>query len=400
MPSAPTHERGTLPSGVTRAARVVETVNGGAAHGAIHGVHRVHDDLSVRPDVRGWRHTLLLLPTVAEPHSDHFFLQLQGVRERCDLLRRGLGHLQEMTLQSSLHSDFNTRALFPFPALSGDFIYASRGPRGRVSLFQPFGKQRFELAHVLKTQLQRLKATDSGLTEYVTVQGAEGEADVGLGEPEFDPALLEGFGEGLEVVGRRRVLVRHAVVVMRVLAVRVVGVRGDGVPEPVVAHALPGGGRGQHPVHQVRVLHLREVRRAAVAHVVDRGMPGGGVRWVDLLRPTPVVPHLPHVLLRFDILVVQPRRQVAHVARGPVTRLRVVQPQPLLRVVTQRRVSILVLPHPRHVLHAVQVPVQLVVVVALAGDRHLHGVQFTLSTRHGCPSTTGQVRIHSRCSHF
>lgn len=34
-----------------------------------------------------WRHPLLLLPPIAEPNPHHLLLELQGVRERGDLLR-------------------------------------------------------------------------------------------------------------------------------------------------------------------------------------------------------------------------------------------------------------------------------------------------------------------------
>ncbi len=241
------------------------------------------------------------------------------------------------------------------------------------------------------------------MTEYVTVEGTEGETDVSLGEAELDPSLLELFREGLEVVGGRGVVVRDAVVVVRVLGVRVVGVRGDGVPHAVPAHALP---RAQHPVHEIRVLHLGEVRCGPVGHGVDggSGVPRRCVRRVQALRArAAVVPHALHVrLLRLDVLVMpQPRGEVPHVHTrcGPVRRFSVVQPEPLL-VVSEGRVPVVLLSHTRHILHTVQIPVQLVVVVALAGDGHLHRVQLSLSSRHTCPSACAQVWIHCRSGHF
>ena len=61
-------------------------------------------------------------------------------------------------------------------------------------------EQGLQLAHVLETQLQRLEPADRRLGENVAVEGAEGQADVGLGEAQLDPALLELLGKGLQVV--------------------------------------------------------------------------------------------------------------------------------------------------------------------------------------------------------
>ena len=61
-------------------------------------------------------------------------------------------------------------------------------------------EQRLQLAHVLEAELERLKAADGGLAEDIAVEGAEGEAHVGLGEAELDAPLLELLGKGLEIV--------------------------------------------------------------------------------------------------------------------------------------------------------------------------------------------------------
>ena len=41
---------------------------------------------------------------------------------------------------------------------------------------------------------------DGGLAENVAVEGAEGQADVRLGEAQLDPPLLKLLGERLEVI--------------------------------------------------------------------------------------------------------------------------------------------------------------------------------------------------------
>ncbi len=77
------HQRRTLARGVLRASRVAQTVNRRPVHRT---VHRVHEDLAVRADVGRGRHSLLLLPAIAEPDPHHLLLELQLICECRDLL--------------------------------------------------------------------------------------------------------------------------------------------------------------------------------------------------------------------------------------------------------------------------------------------------------------------------
>ena len=150
------------------------------------------------------RHALLLLASIAEPHAHHLLLQLEHVGEMADLLGGGLRVLLKVGLQGALDGLLDARALLALAALRGHLVHGGRRAVGRVGLLEPLGQQRLQLAHVLEAELQRLEATNRRLTEHVAVQGAESEADVGLGEAELDAALLELLGEVLEVVGAHR----------------------------------------------------------------------------------------------------------------------------------------------------------------------------------------------------
>ena len=146
------------------------------------------------------RHPLLLLPPIAEPHPHHLLLQLQTVCQVGDLLRRRLGVLVEVLLKGALDADLDAGPLLPLPPLGGDLVDGGRGARGGVRLGQPLLEQGHELAHVLEAELEGLEPADGRLREDVAVERAEGEADVGLGEAELDPPLLELLGERLEVI--------------------------------------------------------------------------------------------------------------------------------------------------------------------------------------------------------
>ena len=146
------------------------------------------------------RHPLLLLPPVAKPHAHHLLVQLQRVGETRDLLGRRLRRLVKVLLQRPLHRHLDTRPLFALAALRRNLVNVGRRAGGAVRLGQPFLQQRLQLAHVFKAKLQRLEPADGGLAEHVAVQGAEGEADVGLREAELYPPLFELLGESLEVI--------------------------------------------------------------------------------------------------------------------------------------------------------------------------------------------------------
>lgn len=60
-------------------------------------------------------------------------------------------------------------------------------------------QQRFQLAHVLEAQVERLEARNGRLGEIVSVQLAHRQAHVPLRESELYPALLERLGELFEL---------------------------------------------------------------------------------------------------------------------------------------------------------------------------------------------------------
>lgn len=55
---------------------------------------------------------------------------------------------------------------------------------------QPLLEQRFQLAHVLKTQVECFKSGDGGLAEVVAVQFAHSHADVSLTETDEQCRIL------------------------------------------------------------------------------------------------------------------------------------------------------------------------------------------------------------------
>lgn len=85
--------------------------------------HALYDPVAERVR-RG--HPLLLLPSVAEPHSDHLLLQLEAVREGGDLLGGGFRLFVEMLLEGALHRHLDRGPLLPFPALGGYLVYTGR----------------------------------------------------------------------------------------------------------------------------------------------------------------------------------------------------------------------------------------------------------------------------------
>lgn len=99
--------------------------------------------LVVKPRARilgpavGWRHSLLLLPPVAEPHSNHLLLQLEAVGEAGDLLCGGLWVLIEMLFQSAFYTDLYGGPFLAFAALRRDLVNGGRGAGRRVGLRQP-----------------------------------------------------------------------------------------------------------------------------------------------------------------------------------------------------------------------------------------------------------------------
>lgn len=171
--------------------------------------HTLHDAVAERV---GRRHPFLLLPSIAEPHSDYFLLELQRVRERRDLLRRGLRLLVEVLLERALHRHFDRRSLLALSSLRGDLVDARRRTGRRVCLLEPLLQQRFQLTHIFEAQLKSLEPAYCRLRENVAVQSTERETDVRLGEAKLDASLLELLGEGLEVVRRRRIFLAGAVI--------------------------------------------------------------------------------------------------------------------------------------------------------------------------------------------
>ncbi len=146
------------------------------------------------------RHPLLLLPAIAEPDPDDLLLQLERVRQGGDLLGRRLRVLVEVLLEGGLDAHLDGRPLLPLPPLGRDLVYGSGGARGRVRLCEPLLEQGHELAHVLEAELEGLEAADGGLGEDVAVERSQRQADVGLGEAELDPPLLELLRERLQVI--------------------------------------------------------------------------------------------------------------------------------------------------------------------------------------------------------
>ena len=65
---------------------------------------------------------------------------------------------------------------------------------------QPFREERFQLAHVLEGEVERLKAGDGRLGEVVAVELAKGKANISLGVAELDPLLLEHLGKLLQLI--------------------------------------------------------------------------------------------------------------------------------------------------------------------------------------------------------
>ena len=110
-----------------------------------------------------------------------------------------------MLLQRALDGHLDAGPLLPFPALRRNLVYRRRRARRRVRLRQPLLEQRHQLAHVLKAELESLEPADGRLREDVAVEGAEGQADVRLGEAELDSALLELLGEGFQIVWKANV---------------------------------------------------------------------------------------------------------------------------------------------------------------------------------------------------
>ena len=130
-----------------------------------------------------------------------------------------------MALQRSLYAYLDRSPFFPFPALRSDFVQAGRAARGGVRLLQPLVQQRLQLAHVFEAELQGLKPAYGGLGKHISVQGPQGESHVRLREAQLDPPLFELFGELLQVVRGRRVLVRVVVVAPRLVLVLMLGRR-------------------------------------------------------------------------------------------------------------------------------------------------------------------------------
>lgn len=118
-----------------------------------HGAHlRVHVVRRLLLDPRR-RHALFLLAPVAEPDPHHLLLELQAVGQVGDLLRGGLGALEEVALERTLDAHLNGGPLLALAALRRDLIDARGAAGARVRFLQPLVQQRLELAHVLEAQL-------------------------------------------------------------------------------------------------------------------------------------------------------------------------------------------------------------------------------------------------------
>lgn len=211
-----------------------------------HGPHlRVDIVRRLLLDARG-RHAFFLLASVAEPDPHDLLFQLQAVGQVGDLLRRGFRALEEVALQRAFDANLDGGPLLALAALRCDLVNAGGAAGARVGLLQPLVQQRLELAHVLETELQGLEAADGGLREHIAIQSAQSQPHVRLGEAQLDAPLLELLSELLQVVRRRRVLVR----------VRVVAVESW----PRAAAAVMWG--------SLRVVRVRRVRVRVVVMVV------------------------------------------------------------------------------------------------------------------------------------
>ena len=132
---------------------------------------------------RVWIQTFLLLPSVAEPNPHHLLLHVERLRDEGHLLARRLRMLIKGSLQSNPDRCVDRRSLLPTfvdrVLLSGrqkmvrEEVSLLLVAVIRISVLQPLGQQRLQLAHVLEGEVERLKARDGRLGEVVTVQLAQ-----------------------------------------------------------------------------------------------------------------------------------------------------------------------------------------------------------------------------------
>ena len=114
--------------------------------------------------------SLLLLAPVAEPDPDYLPLHVEVVGHVADVLAGGLGVLVEGPLQRDPDGRVNAG---PLLAASVDGLLLCRGQQVRVeelllvllmitvvgiSVFQPFGEDGLEFAHVLEREVERLES--------------------------------------------------------------------------------------------------------------------------------------------------------------------------------------------------------------------------------------------------
>ena len=169
--------------------------------------------VAARMQVRGWSsrvrvlwahagrcHPLFFLPSVAEPDPYNFLLQLKGVCQVGNLLGGWLWVFAKVLLQGALDRHLYRGALLSLPALGCNLVDGGWGSGSGVRFRQPLFQEGHQLAHVFEAELECLESADGGLREDVAVEGTQGQPDVGLGEAQLDPPLLELFSEGLQVV--------------------------------------------------------------------------------------------------------------------------------------------------------------------------------------------------------
>lgn len=199
----------------------------------------------------------------------------------------------EVLLERALHRHLDRRALLPLPTLGGYFVDTRWTPRRRIGFLEPLLEQRFQFAHIFKTELQSLESAYRRLREDVSVERAERETDVRLREAELYAALFELFGESFQVVAGGRVLLglvalERVVVVQRVrrglhVAQHVVLVHGHRVAA-VQRHGRAGA-----------VVRGHDGRVPAVALQVAVVVRRGGRLDVGLVRVRVVLVHGPGV---------------------------------------------------------------------------------------------------------
>ena len=143
-------------------------------------------------------HTLLSLPSVAEPNSDHLLLEAEVVCDSRNVERRGLRLSHEVTLERVFCSDANRR-----PSLAASLgrllLLAVRSSR-LFRLLQPLLEDRLQLLSILEAQLEVFKPANCRLTEVGALNLGQCLPHVGLRESQLYATLFEAGGKLLQLL--------------------------------------------------------------------------------------------------------------------------------------------------------------------------------------------------------